>query len=194
MQHEPRVRGGSSAGGTPSGRTRDGRAWPPQPPAGRKPGFGEPGAAEWRYQRYLQKAHARGKGPDDVKSFDDWRRTDYEAAANGGRPGRRGGADQQAAKDYLRDEHGVEPVENVRLGPQYVDGVRTNDRGGTDYFEVGAGLQNGLPEARERAKLANEVGVLGDNDTLNFVNKTSPEPDNWIRYNRGDDPHTKRAR
>ncbi len=26
--------------------------WPPQPPEGAKPNFPDPGAAEWRYQRY----------------------------------------------------------------------------------------------------------------------------------------------
>ncbi|WP_121155488.1 hypothetical protein [Micromonospora pisi] len=179
---------GSARGVPPAGRG----GWPPSPPTGPKPPHGATGAAEWRYQRYLHQAHSKGKTQDQVLPFDKWKTSHYDPAAAGGRPGRRGGSEQVAAKEYLAEHYGVQEVENVQLGPQWVDGVRPNATGGTDYFEVGAMTQGGLPEARERVKLANEVPALGENDTLQFVDKSAPSEDRWIRYSRSDDPMTKR--
>jgi hypothetical protein len=83
----------------------------------------------------------------------------------------------------------VQQVENVRLGPQFVDGVRPNGRGGTDYFEVGKMTEGGLPVSRERVKLANETPALGPNDTLTFVDEANPT--RRITYGTGDNPHAK---
>jgi hypothetical protein len=192
-------RAGRAGTGAPRGTTRpaagtqNGRgAWPPPGPSGRKPRFGEPGAAEWRYERYRQKAYQSGKSESDVLSFDDYKRLHYDKAASGQRPGRSGGPAQVAAKQHLSDNYGVQQVENVNLGGKFPDGVRPNDAGGTDYFEVGGTTQGGLPEARERAKLAQEQPALGPNDTLQFVDKHAPDEENWIKYGPGDDPHTKR--
>lgn len=185
--------GRGTPGRTPPGTTTpDGRPWPPTGPTGRKPVAGQPGAAEWRYERYRQKAYNSGKSPDDLLSFDDYKRLHYDQAASGQRPGRSGGPEQVAAKRYLTENHGVDQVENVNLGGRFPDGVRDNTSGGTDYFEVGATTQGGLPESRERKKIAEELGVLGPNDTLQFVDKKAPEEENWIKYSAGDDPHSKR--
>jgi hypothetical protein len=93
-----------------------------------------------------------------------------------------------AAKELLGRE-GVQQVENVRLGPQFVDGVRPNGAGGTDYFEVGKMTEGGLPVSRERVKLANETPALGPNDTLTFVDEANPT--RRITYGTGDNPHAK---
>ncbi|MEU1587018.1 hypothetical protein [Micromonospora sp. NPDC005710] len=182
----PDVPGGSGRlpGGAPG--------WPPGKPTGPKPPHGAPGAAEWRYQRYLHRAHGKGKGPNDVLPFEAWKQTSYDPAVRGGRPGRRGGPDQVAAKQHLTEHYGVQEVENVKLGSHYPDGIRPNAAGGTDYFEVGAMTQGGLPESRERVKLANELPALGDNDSLQFVDKMNPDEDRWLKYADGDDPLTKR--
>ena len=193
-------RAGRAGTGAPRGTSRPGsRSRPasetPQGGAGvpgRKPKFGEPGAAEWRYERYRQKALTSGKPESEILSFEDYKRLHYDQAAAGQRPGRSGGPAQVAAKQHLADNYGVEQVENVNLGGKFPDGVRPNDAGGTDYFEVGGSTQGGLPEARERAKLAQEHPALGPNDTLQFVDKHHPDEENWIKYGPGDDPHTKR--
>jgi hypothetical protein len=166
--------------------------WPPQPPEGPKPELGEPNAAEWRYQRYRYRQSQAGVPAEEIPSFDEWKPRNYDTAAGGGRPGRRGGAEQVGAKEQLTAEEGIRETENVKLGENYPDGVRPepNANGGTDYFEVGKMNKNGLPEARERAKLANEVAALGEHDTVSFVDKTNIS--RRITYRRGDNVNTKR--
>ncbi|MCA1702445.1 MAG: hypothetical protein LC808_03930, partial [Actinobacteria bacterium] len=163
-----------------------GSDWNPEKPSGEKPGFGEPGAAEWRYKRYLWTMHKTGKKREDCLSFNDWRRTHYTAASSGGRPGRRGGAEQVATKEHLTKTEGVREVETVELGGHYPDGIgnKPNSKGGQSYYEVGKMLKRGAPEARERKKLQKEIDALGSNDTITFVDKTNPA--NRIIYKRGD--------
>jgi len=90
-----------------------------------------------------------------------------------------------AAKKVLEAE-GVRIIENVELGGRYPDGIspRHNASGGTDYYEVGKMLENGLPEARERVKLGDEVAALGPNDTVTFVDRSNPA--RRITYRVGD--------
>ena len=160
--------------------------WPPDAPRGPKPAFGEPGAAEWRYARYRQTCAARGKSPQECLPFGEWKPLYFDTAAAGGRPGRRGGAEQVAAKRQLTSTEGVRETEDVRLGNRYPDGVASqpNPAGGRDYFEVGKMLENGIPEARERVKLQEEIDALAPNDTITFVDKTNTA--NRITYRSGD--------
>jgi hypothetical protein len=67
--------------------------------------------------------------------------------------------------------------------------VRYNPDGSTDYLEVGEMLQNGMPSARERTKLADEIPALGENDTVTFIDKM--DISRRITYRRGDDVETK---
>jgi hypothetical protein len=78
-----------------------------------------------------------------VLPYEQWRQTHYETAASGGRPGRLGGPVQVAAKSFMLAREGVRPVENVRLGPRFPDGIPANPAGGTDYFEVGKMTRRG---------------------------------------------------
>ncbi len=174
--------------GTSKANAADG--WPPAPPPAPKPAFGAPGAAEWRYERYRYTMAKKGKGPDDCLPFASWKATHYDAAAAGGRPGRRGGAQQVATKEHLSTE-GVQEVENVKLGGRFPDGVgkSPNTAGGKDYFEVGKMLQSKMPEARERTKLQDQINALGPTDTITFVSKENPA--HRITYRAGDDVTTK---
>jgi hypothetical protein len=149
--------------------------WPVPAPTGKKPRIDEPGAAEWRYQRYLHEQSTNGKTLDDVLSKDEWIERYFKPTALGGRPGRSGGVEQMSAKRALREE-GIRIVENVELGGRYPDGIRPtpNGFGGTDYFEVGRMLNNGLPEARERVKLVDELRALKADDTVTFVDRGNP--------------------
>lgn len=162
--------------------------WPPQPPEGAKPNFNDPGAANWRYQRYKYEQYQAGKQQEDILSFETWKERYFDPALLGGRPGRPGGSEQVAARQALEAE-GFQNVENVELGGRYPDLVRYNPDGSIDYAEVGEMLQNGMPQARERAKLANEISALGENDTVTFVDKM--DITRRITYRRGDDVETK---
>lgn len=173
------------AEGTPANdNAQPAPAWPPQAPTGRKPKIGAPGAAEWRYAKYLAGKAAEGKGPSDVMPFDQWKQLRYDPVLRGHRPGRSGGAQQVAMKQELTAQEGVQQVENVNLGGKFPDGIRPNAAGGTDYFEVGGMTKGGLPEWRERGKLQIEIDALGPNDTMTFVDKTDRA--NRISYRRGD--------
>ncbi|WP_017720734.1 hypothetical protein [Kamptonema formosum] len=162
--------------------------WPPQPPEGAKPNLNDPGAAEWRYQRYKYDQYQAGKQQGDILPFEIWKDRYFNPAAQGGRPGRPGGSDQVAARQALASE-GFRNVENVELGGRYPDMVRYNADGSTDYLEVGEMLQSGMPEARERAKIADEILALGETDTVAFVSKM--DITRRITYRRGDDVETK---
>jgi hypothetical protein len=50
-------------------------------------------------------------------------------------------------------------------------------------------LKRGMPEARERVKLADEVAAMGEHDTVTFVDKTNTS--NRITYRPGDNVATK---
>ncbi len=162
--------------------------WPPQPPEGAKPNFNDPGAANWRYQRYKYEQYQAGKQQEDILSFETWKERYFDPALLGGRPGRPGGSSQVAARQALEAE-GFQNVENVELGGRYPDLVRYNPDGSIDYAEVGEMLQNGMPQARERAKLKSEISALGENDTVTFVDKM--DITRRITYRRGDDVETK---
>jgi hypothetical protein len=159
--------------------------WPATRPVGSKPKITEPDAAEWRYQRYAYKKYLAKKTLADVAEPDVWYRERFLPAYHGKRPGRLGGKAQVDAKNLLKVE-GILQTENVQLGKRYPDGVRKerNAAGGQDYFEVGTMLKKGIPEARERIKLADEIKVLGENDTVTFVDKT--DISNRITYRPGD--------
>lgn len=162
--------------------------WPPQPPEGAKPNLNDSDAAEWRYQRYQYDQYQAGKQQGDILPFETWKKLYFNPAAQGGRPGRPGGSDQVAARQALASE-GFQNVENVELGGRYPDMVRYNADGSTDYLEVGEMLQNGMPEARERVKIADEILSLGENDTVTFVSKMNIT--RRITYRMGDDVETK---
>ncbi len=162
--------------------------WPPQPPEGTKPNFNESGAANWRYQRYKYEQYQSGKQQENILSFEIWKERYFDPALLGGRPGRPGGSEQVAARQALSSE-GFQNVENVEVGGRYPDLVRYNPDSSIDYAEVGEMLQNGMPQARERAKLANEISALGENDTVTFVDKM--DITQRITYQRGDDVETK---
>ncbi|MBW4496336.1 MAG: hypothetical protein KME26_25320 [Oscillatoria princeps RMCB-10] len=53
--------------------------WPPQPPEGAKPNLNDPGAAEWRYQRYKYDQYQAGKQQGDILPFEIWKKW-YEEA------------------------------------------------------------------------------------------------------------------
>jgi hypothetical protein len=158
---------------------------PPQQAVGPKPALSDTGAAEWRYQRYVNRKQADGAVPQEILSFDTWKDRHFDPAAKGGRPGRRGGVEQVATKDVLESE-GMLIVENVRLGKNYPDAVNPspNAGGGTDYFEVGKMLKSGIPESRERIKLIQEIGALKPEDRLTFVSRE--DPSKRIVYRAGD--------
>jgi hypothetical protein len=137
---------------------------------GKKPGINEPNSAEWRYQEYAYKQSLEGKTP---KPPDKWYDENFLPSLRGDRPGRFGGPQQVKAKSELLAKEGIQPVENVELGGRFPDGInpKPNAAGGRDYYEVGTMNQNGLPESRERLKLADEIPALGPNDTVTFVDK-----------------------
>jgi len=159
--------------------------WPPKPPQGPKPGIEEPGAAQWRYQRYLHEQHAAGKQPEEVLDFEKWKPAYFEPALRGGRPGRPGGPAQVAARQSLTEE-GYINTESKRLGENFVDLYRPNASGGVDYVEVDELLKSGVPRADVRAKLKKELAHLGENDTLLFVDKADPAK--RILYRFGEEP------
>lgn len=162
--------------------------WPPQQPEGPKPNLNDPGAAKWRYQRYKLDQYQAGKQLEDILSFEQWRSRYFDPAAQGGRPGRPGGSNQVAARQALASQ-GFQNVENVELGGRYPDMVKYNIDGSMDYVEVGEMLQNGMPQARERVKLAEEILALGENDTITFIDKM--DISRRITYRLGDDVETK---
>src|SRR2546427_5609664 len=65
--------GGLAGQGTDT--TADGPEWPPPGPVGPKPALGQPGADEWRYERYRQKCYQQGRPPDSVLPYDQWRQS-----------------------------------------------------------------------------------------------------------------------
>jgi hypothetical protein len=102
--------------------------------------------------------------------FDEWKKRHFDPAKAGGRPGRPGGPAQVSARKLLEDE-GFRNVENVKLGDNFVDMVKANSLGGTDYVEVGKMLQDGQPVAREALKIGKEIAALGPSDRLIFVDE-----------------------
>jgi hypothetical protein len=161
--------------------------WPPVPPEGDKPPINAPDAAEWRYQRYAYEKFLDGAKPKEVLPPDEWMRRYFNPTAEGGRPGRPGGPEQVAAKNELAKQ-GIRIVENVELGGRYPDGVdpNLNPKGGTGYYEVGKMLDSGIPEARERVKIGDEIKAMGPNDTVTFVDKTNPAK--RVTYGKGSTP------
>lgn len=168
-------------------------AWPPDPPKGDKPPITAPDAAEWRYQRYVFEKYQKGATPKDVRPPDEWMRRYFDVTAEGGRPGRPGGPEQVAAKNALKAE-GIDIVENVELGGRYPDGIdpKLNPTGGKNYFEVGKMLESGIPEARERIKIADEIKAMGPNDTVTFVDKT--DVTKRVTYAKGSTPENPTSR
>jgi hypothetical protein len=160
--------------------------WPPKPPQGPKPGIEEPGAAQWRYQRYLHEQHAAGKQPHQVLDFEKWKPTYFDTVSRGGRPGRPGGPAQVATRQSLTEE-GYINTERTRLGDNFVDLYRPNSSGGTDYVEVDEMLNSGIPRASARTRLKKELVHLGKNDTLLFVDKD--DLSKRILYRFGDAPN-----
>jgi hypothetical protein len=159
--------------------------WPPSLPALAKPGLGDVGAAEWRYQRYVFSRYQQGAEATEIMDYNAWRARYFDTVAAGGRPGRGGGSPQVATRQALTEE-GYRNVENVQLGKgNFVDMVAKNDHGGTDFVEVDDVLKRGVPPARMRTKLAEEIAALGPNDTLLYVDKNDVL--SRILYLPGDD-------
>lgn len=167
--------------------------WPPEPPKGDKPPVTAPDAAEWRYERYVYEKFQEGAKPKEVLPPDEWMRRYFEPTAKGDRPGRPGGPEQLAAKQKLAGE-GIRIVENVELGGRFPDGVdpKPNAKGGTSYFEVGKMLEGGIPEARERIKIADEIKAMGPKDTVTFVDKS--EMSKRVTYEKGSTPENPTSR
>jgi hypothetical protein len=164
------------------------KQWPPDPPSGPKPAIDAPNAAEWRYQRYLYKKFLKGvTDPEKVLQPDEWYRRHFEPSQKGGRPGRPGGEEQVTAKKKLAAE-GIRIVENVELGGRFPDGIdpKPNAAGGRNYYEVGKMLKSGIPEARERVKIADEIKAMGPGDTVTFVDKT--DVTKRVTYAKGSTP------
>ncbi len=165
--------------------------WPPSPPTGRKPSIGQAGAAGYRYQRYVYRQYLAGTSREEILSPDEWTARYYGPVERGGRPGRNGGSAQVATRGALASE-GFINTETVQLGSRLngqanmVDMYRANGLGGIDYVEVDNILQNGLPIARTRPKLVSELGALGANDTLLYVDKA--DSSRRITYSSGEDP------
>ncbi len=89
----------------------------PDVPTTNKPAFGEAGAAEWRYERYVE---AKRKAGQDPKPFDRWKREHFDPAAAGGRPGRPG--DPEHIADVARNND-VNDLQPVAVGGRVPDGV-----------------------------------------------------------------------
>jgi hypothetical protein len=176
---------GAAAARTPGPLTW---GWPPTMPEIPKPGLGEPGAAEWRYQRYVVTLYEQGASASDILSFNAWKIRNFDPALAGGRPGRPGGPAQVATRRALIAE-GYQNVENVQLGKdKFVDMVAQNKQGGTDYVEVDRMLKKGMPPLKMRNKLAVEIAALGPNDRLFYVDKN--DLTNRILYLPGDNVNT----
>ncbi|HEY0987646.1 MAG TPA: hypothetical protein VGD80_11370, partial [Kofleriaceae bacterium] len=174
-------------------------AWPPPEP-GPRPGAGASAQemAEWRYKRYARARFEAGVPKEDILTFEAYE-TGYAnvAATPGARPGRPGGAAQQATRNGPAAEAGFENTETVQLGSRsnprtgnveanMVDGVRPNAMGGVDYLEVDTIQVGGLPPARMRVKLKAELEALGPNDTLEYWDKV--DPTRRIKYKYGESP------
>jgi hypothetical protein len=171
--------------------------WPPPEPQGRKPGFGEPNAFEWRYQRYLRQQYEAGVPSSEVLTPDAYRNGPFRAASTGGRPGRSGGQPQQTTRKSLAANEGVTSTETKQLGTRVEDGkVKANmvdgvqpvegQPGKNNYFEVDDILSNGLPRADMRAKLKAELPHLTEGESLVYVDKN--DPTRRITYRAGEDP------
>jgi hypothetical protein len=189
--------GGHNAHASGSGSHGGGQAWPPAAPVPPKPALGAPNAAQWRYQRYLHQQAQKGKGPNDVLPYGQWKAKHHDVAASGGRPGRGGGAHQSGARQQLENQ-GWTNVENVQLGTRvdkgktvrnFVDMVKTDANGNTQYMEVDHMLKSGQPNARYRRKLQTMIDALKPNESLIFVD--SKDPSKRILYHLGDDASTK---
>ncbi|HYJ38798.1 MAG TPA: hypothetical protein VEV87_09285, partial [Chitinophagaceae bacterium] len=167
--------------------------WPPKPPTGEKPPIDAPDAAEWRYKRYAYEKYAEGAKKKDILPPGEWMDRYFDPTAEGGRPGRPGGPEQVAAKKKLAGE-GIKIVENVELGGRYPDGVdpKPNAKGGKSYFEVGKMLESGIPEARERVKIGDEIKAMGSKDTVTFVDKADTA--RRVTYNKGSTPESPSSR
>lgn len=160
--------------------------WPPTAPKGKKPRFGEPNAAEWRYNRYRYQQYMKNKKTQkEMLDFEKYKKRHYKTAARGGRPGRRGGPDQVKARKKLEKE-GFMNTETAQLNGKYVDLIKPdNGLGGTDYVEVDSLLQKGIPIKRLREKLKVELASLKKGDRLIYVDKK--DPTKQIIYQYGDD-------
>jgi hypothetical protein len=98
----------------PVSGTATANGWPPPQPVPPKPRVGDPGAAEWRYKRYVFEKWRKGVSPENIRTFEEWAPFN-EAAEKGLRPGRSGGEQQVAAKRQLTAEEGILQVENIEL-------------------------------------------------------------------------------
>ncbi len=138
--------------------------WPPKPPQGSKPAHSAPGAAEWRYQRYLHRAHRQGKRADQVQDFATWKRRNFDTAKRGGRPGRPGSKAHQA--DVNRNNK-PNRIREGEIGGRFPDGVgrpgQVLEIRGRKIAPVGRGrvivesarcVRDGtMPQSRTRAQL-----------------------------------------
>lgn len=162
----------------------------------RKPPVGSPGAAEWRYQRYLARKRASGEKPKD---FDQWKKDHYDQVEAGNRPGRPGGPAQQATRQRLAKEEGWTNTEKVGDGPpgqkvqlgrrpdgtaNEVDMVKTDAAGNRHFGEVDHILPSGRPPAGAMDKIESEVGALKPGQTLTWFDMN--DPSRRITYNYGD--------
>jgi hypothetical protein len=149
-------------------------------PAKDKPKISDPEGEKYRWGRY-----AADKAPAKRKPFAEWRKTAFNPAKKGGRPGRAGGPAQKGRRLKLEREEGFENVENVQLGDHFPDMRKEHDDGTTEYVEVGKMNLNGTPCAREANKLKEEIPHLDEGDQLTFVANDGRR----VTYDAGDSPN-----
>ncbi len=155
---------------------------PTSMPTSPKPKYGQPGAAEWRYQRYgYQNRH---RPASELKDFDTWKRDHYDPGLNGGRPGRAGGDVQVTAKDQLV-ERGWQRTETTEHVGHFPDLVQDLPKGGRAFGEVGTMNRNGLPEGREWTKFFTQMMGMKNGNELHFFDKVNV--DRFIKVTKGED-------
>lgn len=139
----------------------------------------------YRRGRYLA---AKEKSGAKAQSFKEWKKSSYETAVKGGRPGRGGGPHQKARRMKL-EQQGYENIETVELNGRYPDmrkEIGTDKKGQPlyEYVEVGIMNLDGKPCSRELTKLKDSVQVLKPKEKITFVGNDGRK----VTYNHGTKP------
>jgi hypothetical protein len=95
--------------------------WPPQSPEGQKPDITEPGAAQWRYQRYRWEQYTQGKPQEKVAPWRTWYDRYFKQVELGNRPGRQGS--QAHIKDVEANNRPNGLEDNALIGGRVPDGT-----------------------------------------------------------------------
>jgi hypothetical protein len=132
-------------------------------PVREKPKADSPSGEKYRWGRYASRPSGR------KQSFAEWRKSSFEPAKKGGRPGRGGGPPQKGRRQQLARDEGYENIESVALGDRYPDMRKQIGDGTYEYVEVGKMNLDGIPCAREAVKLKEEIPHLDEGEKLTFV-------------------------